>query len=568
MNVEYGMRKRSIGILLALVLMVSFSSVSYAAELKSFDDVDNSSWYAPYVYALYQKGVVSGMTSSAFAPQQSLTRAQLVTMLAYYETKETLETYRSANKFSDVKADGWYAPFVNWAATVGFVAGYKEGSFLPNRPVTRAEAATMIIRYAELTDGIGIEKTKDPVEFKDEIPQWAETYISDAQQAGFFSGYPDGKFLPDKTMTRGEVSAVLCRLYRIEPLAKDQLPKQQTAPIESIQRSVAGVYVNGVQFDPSKGYRASIVLANNRFYSTESASSMVKRTGAVVASNGAFFNNQGDLTTYSAFVRDGKALRIDNANYPHKCYFVVDSNGKASMQFMKILQTVTLFRDGEEVPGAFLEEVGCNYKFDQNDGSRMIFTKEFGSQVPGTVKVAVLCDGNGKVTKVIRSSSGQTVSIPENGFVLCVRHRRDETSSYKWEKFYDEVKVGDTVKRTMSYENSSVQDIQMAFCCGPTVVKNGKAYGNTSTYQQEGYTEGRIISGSSERTCIGVKADGTVVIITATTSMSGLSNIMVQLGCQTAMNLDGGASSALYVNGSARVAPGRALTHMLVFTKA
>lgn len=561
------MKKRWIGILLAIALLCSLGTVCFAAELKSFNDVDNSSWYAPYVYALYQKDVVSGISKTAFGPEQSLTRAQLVTMLAHKETKEHLEAFRGENRFSDVKADQWYAPYVNWAAYVGFVAGYKEGTFLPKRSVTRAEAATMIVQYAKLTEGIDLEKTSEAASFKDEIPKWAASYISDAQQAGLFSGYPDGSFKPDKTMTRGEATAVLCRLYQIEPLAKDQLPKQQTAPIETIQKTVAGVSVNGVQFDPSKGYKASIALANNKFYTTESAASMVKRTGAVVASNGASFNNQGDLTTYSAFIRDGKALRIDNANYPNKCYFVVDSNGKASMRFMKILQTATLYRDGEEVSGAKLEEVGCNYKFDQNDGSRMIFTREFGTQVPGTVKVAVTCDANGKVTKVMRSSTGQTVAIPESGFVLCVRQRRDDGYDYKWETFYDEVKEGDTVKLSLAYENSKVQDIQTAFCCGPTVVKNGKAYGNTSTYQQEGYTEGKIISGSSERTCIGVKADGTVVIITATTSMSGLSNIMVQLGCQTAMNLDGGASSALYVDGSARVAPGRALTHMLVFTK-
>lgn len=309
------MKKRLIGVLLAITMMVFAGVVSSAAELKSFHDVDNSAWYAPYVYALYQKDVVSGLTSTTFGPGQSLTRAQLVTMLSHYETRETLETYRTANKFSDVKESAWYAPYVNWAASVRFVAGYKEGTFLPNRPVTRAEAATMIVQYAKRTEGVSIEKTKDPVTFKDEIPKWAAPYISEAQQAGLFSGYPDGRFLPDKTMTRGEVSAVLCQLYQIEKLPKNQLPKQQTAPIETIQKTVAGVSVNGVQFDPSKGYKTSIVLANNKFYSTESAASMVKRTGAVVASNGAFFNNQGDLTTFSAFVRDGKALRIDNANY-------------------------------------------------------------------------------------------------------------------------------------------------------------------------------------------------------------------------------------------------------------
>lgn len=75
--------------------------------------------------------------------------------------------------YSTLKREQWYAPYVNWAAAVGFVAGYKDGTFLPKRSVTRAEAATMIIRYAELTEGITAEKINEPAEFKDAIPNWA-----------------------------------------------------------------------------------------------------------------------------------------------------------------------------------------------------------------------------------------------------------------------------------------------------------------------------------------------------------------------------------------------------------
>ena len=130
---------------------------------------------------------------------------------------------------------------------------------------------------------------------------------------------------------------------------------------------------------------------------------------------------------------------------------------------MKIMQTVKLVRDGQDVENAVLEEVGCNYKFAAEDGSRLIFTKEFGSTVPGTVKVAVICDENGKVTKVIQSDTPQTVSIPDKGFVLCERKRRDEADPYKWEFFFEKVKVGDTVQTSLSYEGSSVQNVRMAF---------------------------------------------------------------------------------------------------------
>lgn len=565
--------KKLSSLLIALILTITMIPVTgvHGLTLKAFQDVDNDSWYAGYVYALSSKGIVSGMDADHFGPQTSLTRAQLVTMLAYKETKEDIERYRDKKKFSDVNSSNWFAPFVNWAAEKGISSGYTDGTFGPNRSVTRAEAATLIIKYAE-SERIELSESnnRDTV-FADDskIPNWAKENVYRSLHAGLVGGYPDGTFGASKTMTRAEASVVLCRLFEVDPLSKENLPERKpsgSTEIKTIQRTVAGYSVNGVEFDPT-AYKAGVVLANNKFYSTESASSMVSRSGAVVASNGAFFNNQGDLTTYSAFVRDGKALRIDNANYPYKCYFVQDTNGKASMQYMKIMQTVKLVRDGQDVENAVLEEVGCNYKFAAEDGSRLIFTKEFGSTVPGTVKVAVICDENGKVTKVIQSDTPQTVSIPDKGFVLCERKRRDEADPYKWEFFFEKVKVGDTVQTSLSYEGSSVQNVRMAFCCGPVVVKNGKEYGNTSTYAQEGYTDPKVISGSGQRTCIGVKADGTVVIITASATQSGLSKIMEALGCQNAMNLDGGASSALYVNGSARVSAGRALTHMIVFTK-
>ena len=565
------MRKRiTVFLILTLIItMLPLSSV-LATSYPVFGDVDNNAWYAGYVYALSQKGIVSGMENNTFKPQQSLTRAQLVTMLANKESKESLETYRNKGKFSDVKSSDWFAPYVNWAADKGISSGYTDGTFGPNRSVTRAEASTLIIKYAE-SDGIALSDNGDTSAFSDDkdIPNWAKENVYRSKRAGLVGGYPDGSFRAARTMTRAEASAVLCQLFGVKPLDKDELPDPpvNTDPaLKNIQTTVAGYAVNGVEFNPA-GYKASVVLANNKFYSTESASSMVSRSGAVVACNGAFFNNQGDLTTYSAFIRDGKALRIDNANYPYKCYFVVDSKGRASMQYMKVLQTATLYHDGQEVEGSALPEVSTNYKFGETDGSRVVFTKEFGNTVPGTVKCAVTCDANGTVTQVIDSATPQTVSIPETGFVLVQRKRRDEADEYKWETFFKEIQVGDTVKLSLSYENSSIQDIQMAFCCGPVVVKNGSAYGNTTTYNQEGFTEAKVISGSGQRTCIGVKPDGSVVIITANTTLKGLSQIMSALGCQNAMNLDGGASSALYVNGSARVAAGRALSHMIVFAK-
>ena len=164
------------------------------------------------------------------------------------------------------------------------------------------------------------------------------------------------------------------------------------------------------------------------------------------------------------------------------------------------------------------------------------------------------------VGRVNGEHSAQTIRIPKNGFVVCCINRRWEGDR----NLFNDARPGDKVERTLSYGNSTVQNIDMAFSCGPTVVKNSQAYGNSGTYAAEGF--GQVPTGSVQRMAIGVKKDGRVVIAAVTCDLQALGRVMQALGCETAMNLDGGASRALYINGNARIAPGRTLTHLIVFT--
>ncbi len=559
--------KRFLSMLLAALMLFTLVVPASAAELKAFSDVSNSIWYAPSVYALVQKGIISGKSATTFDPQGNLTRAELMKMLASaVKSSGELSAYAEVQSFSDVPVGSWFAPYVNWAAANEITNGYSDGTFAPNRAVTRAEAASLVVRFAQKTGVSELKAVNEKTTFTDDakIAGWAKENIYICQQAGIFGGYPDGDFRGGNNILRSEAAAVLCRLLGVEPLPADQLPTppKPATTAGTFQKSVAGYSVTGIEL---KGYRAGVILANNRFYQTESASSMVSRSGAAVVCNGPFFNNHGDLTTYISAVVDGKALRIDNATYPKKAYLVFDENGNASMQFLKICQTAKLLQDGEEV--SRYEEVGCNFAFGPSDGSRMIFTDAFGDKIPGTVKCAAVCDKNGVVTSVFDSDTAKSVSIPKGGFVLCQRQRRDVGQEYKWDTFFTKCQVGDTIQLEITYEGSTVQNIRTAISGGPTVVKNGQPYGNVSTYNEEGVTETALYSSSAPRTGIGVKADGTVVIAIATCTFQGLSQVMAGLGCKTAMVLDGGASTALYVNGSTVYGAGRLLSHMLTFSK-
>ena len=107
--------------------------------------------------------------------------------------------------------------------------------------------------------------------------------------------------------------------------------------------------------------------------------------------------------------------------------------------------------------------------------------------------------------------------------------------------------------------------MELSIAAGPKIVENGRPYGNASTYAAEGLGG---IGGESQarRVCIGVRYDGSLLILTAYASLPELSGIMAVMGCQSAVNLDGGGSTNLYVNGQWLYGPtDRALNNALYF---
>ena len=555
------MKKKILAFLLLLAMLCGMlPTTALAAEEQIFSDVNNSSWYAGYVYALAREGLVNGITATTFAPQRSLTRAELVKlMVSAVVTEEEMGTVQPEVLFSDVGEKQWYAPYVYWCTERGLLKGYPDGTFKPNAPITRQEVATLVARFAEQFEKIRITPTLEKKLFTDDtaIGGWAKPSVYLCQTGGVIGGYPNGSFKPQNKMTRAEAVTLFCKLLKINPIPKDELPKPAFVAPTYFEKTVASVSVKGIEFDPTKGYTSGVVLADNQLYNTESAASIVARTGAYIAVDGAFFNSYTDLTTFSMLINQGEVLRIDNAHTPYKPVFVVDKNGKASIEFFSIRQNVSLVKGDKTI--ATFENVGCNFNVSATDGTRMIYTRLFGTTVPGTVARAAIVDENGIVTKVYKQATAN-VPIPEKGYVIFERVIRGE-----WPNFFDNCEVGDKLERTITYSGASTQDIVTALSCGPTVVKNGAAYGNTTTYNQEGFTEAKIVSGSSARMAIGVKADGTVVIASTSCTLQKLSQVMLGLGCQTAMNLDGGASCALYVDGKCIIPAGREMNNMLLF---
>lgn len=561
------MKKRLLSFLLTLCLMLSLILPAGAATTKIvFTDVPKTAWYAGAAYAMVNAGITNGTgDGTTFEPNKKISRAEVMKLLAAAAaTDAELASAKGLRLFSDVTTQ-WHAPYINWCAGNGITDGYDDGTYRPSATISRAEVAVSIARLAEVSDRIELTETKAETVYTDDaaIPESARQAVYLCQRAGILEG-SGGAFNPGGALSRAETMAIMCRLLGVPPLSVNQIPeppKTFAAP-KSYSTTVAGIRVTVAEFNPQNGYKASAVLANNKLYSSENAANIVSRSNGVVAVNGAFFNcyTGGDLTTHATIINRGKLLRLDPANTPYKPTFVVDTNGKASIEFLTIHQTVSLIRDGQ-VLGTPLTNVGTNFALGEGDSTDMIYTREFGSVVPGTVANAAVADENGIVTKVYKGTT-TNVPIPEKGFVLFERVVR-----HQWDTFLTTCEVGDKIERTLEYEGSSTQNVDVALSCGPTLVKNGQAYGSAATYAQEGFSEAKVVSASAGRMAIGVKADGTVVIASGTATMQKMSSVMAGLGCKTAMNLDGGASAALYANGW-KISAGRNLSNMLIFSKA
>lgn len=166
---------------------------------------------------------VVGYENGEVQPQNSITRAEVAAIFfRLLEDGIRNENFTHQNDFSDVAADAWYCSSVSTLSRMGIIAGYPDGTFRPNAPITRAEFAAIATRFDNNGD-------KTPVSFTDIIGHWAEGEITVAANHGWVSGYGDDTFRPQNQITRAETMSLVNRvLKRLPETPADLLPDMIT----------------------------------------------------------------------------------------------------------------------------------------------------------------------------------------------------------------------------------------------------------------------------------------------------------------------------------------------------
>ena len=133
--------KSCLSLLMALCILMSLCPMVFAAD-NLFTDVKASDWYYGSVLWAKEQGITSGKGDAVFAPNEGCTRAQVVTFL--WAANGRPLPLRKCNPFTDVSLDAWYATAVLWAVEKGITSGISETAFGPNETCTRAQIVTFL----------------------------------------------------------------------------------------------------------------------------------------------------------------------------------------------------------------------------------------------------------------------------------------------------------------------------------------------------------------------------------------------------------------------------------------
>ena len=154
---------------------------------------------------------IVGYEDGSVQPEGDITRAEVATIFFRLLTDESRnEFWSQTNNYTDVPADAWYNNAVSTLSNAGIIDGYEDGTFKPDGNITRAEFATIAVRFFEATyDGGDL--------FSDIAGHWAQDYINEAANAGIVDGYPDGTFRPQQYITRAEAMTMVNRTIDRHP---------------------------------------------------------------------------------------------------------------------------------------------------------------------------------------------------------------------------------------------------------------------------------------------------------------------------------------------------------------
>ena len=186
--------------------------VRFSGSGLPFADVPSGSWYYDDVAYVYDTGLMTGLTATAFGPNLSTTRGMIVTILWRMENEPAA---KHGCPFADVRRGSYYEQAIAWASENGIVTGFDASTFAPDRAITREQLAAILFRFAAYRGMDAVTLRENLSSFQDQaaISAYAVSALNWAVGEGLMQGTGD-KLEPTGNATRAQVAAMLRRFMQ------------------------------------------------------------------------------------------------------------------------------------------------------------------------------------------------------------------------------------------------------------------------------------------------------------------------------------------------------------------
>ncbi len=188
----------------------SGSGIPATPTEKEFNDLPSNHWSKEAVLSLYNKGIINGYSDGTFRPEKHVTRAEFVKLLC-----RALKIPDSQSQFSDVSSGDWYAQPIGSAASAGIINGYADGTFRPNDEISRQDMAVMTNRAIDFTKTTIVMGSRALFSDEGAIAQYALSSVKRLSEASLINGTDSGEFLPLSATTRAQAAQIVYKILKI-----------------------------------------------------------------------------------------------------------------------------------------------------------------------------------------------------------------------------------------------------------------------------------------------------------------------------------------------------------------
>jgi len=172
-----------------------------------FSDVPDKYWARPFIVALVDRKIFSDLTDSKFRPNEPMTRAEVARLIQRMSDQEPI---RKPIDFKDVKDNSPVAPAIDHTVKTGYLKGYPNNEFRPDKNIPRVEVIAALASGLNLKRSARASKTLQIYTDRTKVPKWAVDKVAAATEAGIVVNHPKRTLLqPNRTATRAEVAAMI-----------------------------------------------------------------------------------------------------------------------------------------------------------------------------------------------------------------------------------------------------------------------------------------------------------------------------------------------------------------------